>query len=59
MGPKMSMIFLGTLIMVQPYWVLEIYANFTYFNNINGLFVHTRPFEALCRFVFFLLSLTP
>jgi hypothetical protein len=54
MGRRTSIFFLGTLILVQPYWVLEIYANFTYFNNINDLFVHTRPFEALCRLELFL-----
>jgi len=32
-----------------PYWVLEMYANFTYFNNINRLFHYTRPYEALFR----------
>jgi hypothetical protein len=30
---------------------LEIYANFTYFNNINKLFLKTRPLEPLFRFV--------
>lgn len=44
-----STIFIGTVILVQPYWVVEIYANFTYFHNINDVFLHTRPFEALCR----------
>ncbi|OCK84587.1 hypothetical protein K432DRAFT_413907 [Lepidopterella palustris CBS 459.81] len=44
-----SIIFIGTVILVQPYWVVEIYANFTYFHNINDLFLHTRPWEALCR----------
>ncbi|KAH8908128.1 hypothetical protein BR93DRAFT_937403 [Coniochaeta sp. PMI_546] len=46
---KASWIYIGTVIAVQPYWVLEIAANFTYFNKINDLFIHTRPFEALCR----------
>lgn len=41
--------YIGTVITVQPYWVLEIVANFLYFNKINDLFIHTRPFEALCR----------
>ncbi|KAB5528961.1 hypothetical protein GE09DRAFT_1177782 [Coniochaeta sp. 2T2.1] len=49
LSKRASWIYLGTVILVQPYWVLEIAANFTYFNNINDLFVHTRPFEALCR----------
>jgi hypothetical protein len=46
---RVSMIYIITVILVQPYWVLEIYANFTYFNNVNTIFLHTRPFEALCR----------
>jgi hypothetical protein len=29
--------------------VVEIYANFTYFHNVNDVFEHTRPYEALCR----------
>ena len=44
-----SWMFIGTVILVQPYWVVEIYANFTYFHNINKVFEHTRPYEALCR----------
>lgn len=46
---RVSMLYIGTVILAQPYWVLEIYANFTYFNNINTLFLHTRPWEALFR----------
>lgn len=44
-----SRIFIVTVVLSFPYWVVEIYANFTFFHNINTLFVHTRPFEALCR----------
>ncbi|KIW15312.1 hypothetical protein PV08_05357 [Exophiala spinifera] len=45
-----SRIYIGTVALVQAYWVVEIYANFAYFNNINErLFVRTRPYEALCR----------
>ncbi|KAL1389523.1 hypothetical protein HDK64DRAFT_200253, partial [Phyllosticta capitalensis] len=47
--PKMSALFITTLALVQSYWVLEIYANFAYFNNINKLFLKTRPLEALFR----------
>jgi len=35
--------------MVQPYWVLEIYSNFAFFNGINNIFETTRPYEALFR----------
>lgn len=44
-----SRIFLGTVILTFPYWVVEITANFLYFHNINNLFLRTRPWEALCR----------
>lgn len=44
-----SLLFIGTVILVQPYWVVEIYANFTYYHNINDIFLRTRPWEALCR----------
>ncbi|KAK3079944.1 hypothetical protein LTS18_003534 [Coniosporium uncinatum] len=46
---RVSLIYVGTVILAQPYWVVEIYANFTYFNNINDFFVHTRPYEAIFR----------
>ena len=46
-----SWIFIATVILAQPYWVVEIYANFTYFHNVNKVFEHTRPYEALCRWV--------
>ena len=46
---KVSLFYIGTVILAQPYWVLEIYANFTYFNNINKIFEQTRPWETLCR----------
>ncbi|KAK5044411.1 hypothetical protein LTR84_011283 [Exophiala bonariae] len=44
-----SRLFIGSVILVQPYWVVEIYANFTYFHNVNDIFLKTRPWEALCR----------
>lgn len=44
-----SRLFIGSVILVQPYWVVEIYANFTYYHNINTVFLKTRPWEALCR----------
>ncbi|KAL4873075.1 hypothetical protein BDV12DRAFT_209708 [Aspergillus spectabilis] len=46
---KVSLIYIITVLLVQPYWVLEIYANFTYFNNINKIFLTTRPLEPLFR----------
>ncbi|KIW63787.1 hypothetical protein PV04_08759 [Phialophora macrospora] len=44
-----SRLFIGTVILVIPYWIVEIYANFTYFHNVNTVFLKTRPWEALCR----------
>ncbi|GAB7347813.1 hypothetical protein MBLNU459_g5351t1 [Dothideomycetes sp. NU459] len=46
---KVSMIYIGTVILVQPYWVIEIVANWLYFSNKNDLFQYTRPYEALFR----------
>lgn len=48
-GRKTKIVYLTTLALAQPYWVLELYADFAYFNNINDLFLKTRPWEALCR----------
>jgi hypothetical protein len=47
---KVSIAYIATVLLVQPYWVLEIYANFTYFNNINRIFEVTRPLEPLFRY---------
>ncbi|KAK4870825.1 hypothetical protein LT330_000062 [Penicillium expansum] len=46
---KVSIIYITTVILCWPYWALEIYANFTYFNNINKIFLTTRPMEPLFR----------
>lgn len=52
LGRKGSLLYIGSVILAQPYWVLEIYANFAYFNGINDrLFVSTRPYEAVFRYV--------
>jgi hypothetical protein len=49
LSKPVSYLFIGTVILAQPYWVLEIYANFAYFHGVNKLFASTRPYEALCR----------
>lgn len=46
---RVSMFYIGTVILAQIYWVIEIYANFAFFNNINMLFLKTRPWEPLFR----------
>ncbi|CAI6089217.1 unnamed protein product, partial [Clonostachys chloroleuca] len=43
-------LFIISLLLVQPYWVLETWANFQYFNILgNNLFKHSRYFEPLAR----------
>jgi hypothetical protein len=49
---RVSQAYIITVLLVQPYWVLEIYANFTYFNNINQIFRTTRPLEPFFRYYF-------
>ncbi|EXJ75343.1 uncharacterized protein A1O5_02039 [Cladophialophora psammophila CBS 110553] len=49
LNKTVSRLFIGTVILVIPYWIVEIYANFTYFHNVNKVFLKTRPWEALCR----------
>ena len=52
LGKKVSTIYIVTVMLSIPYWILEITANFLYFNPpYNSLFTRTRPWEALCRFV--------
>ncbi|KUI57481.1 hypothetical protein VP1G_04790 [Cytospora mali] len=52
LSKRSSRIFIGTVILAQPYWILEIYATFAFFNNIghdNQLFLKTRPIETIFR----------
>ncbi|KAH6847504.1 hypothetical protein B0I37DRAFT_375212 [Chaetomium sp. MPI-CAGE-AT-0009] len=50
LGRRGNLMYIGSVILVQPYWVLEIYANFAYFNGRDShLFVATRPYEAVFR----------
>ncbi|KAK1143270.1 hypothetical protein N8T08_006797 [Aspergillus melleus] len=46
---RVSRFYIVTVLLVQPYWVLEIYANFAFFNNFNTVFLKTRPWEPLFR----------
>ena len=47
-----SWLYIGTVVMVFPYWVFEMYYNFAYFNALgNDGFRRTRPWEALARYV--------
>jgi hypothetical protein len=51
LGRRGSLIYIGSVLAVQPYWILEIYANFAYFNGYNShLFRQTRPYEAVFRY---------
>ncbi|CEJ59671.1 hypothetical protein PMG11_08285 [Penicillium brasilianum] len=50
MGRKLSLFYVGTIVLAQPYWATEIYANFAYFNNANHtVYEKIRPWEALFR----------
>lgn len=44
-----SLVFLYTCLLSFPYWVIEIYANFSYFNGRSDWFKKTRPLELLFR----------
>lgn len=44
-----SKVFLATVALTLPYWGVEIYANFSYFNGDSELFRTTRPLELLFR----------
>ncbi|KAG2002893.1 hypothetical protein GB937_009429 [Aspergillus fischeri] len=45
-----STLFIGTVILVTPYWVAEMYLNFEYFNGLgNDSFTFTRPWEVVVR----------
>ncbi|PMD41840.1 hypothetical protein L207DRAFT_543769 [Hyaloscypha variabilis F] len=48
-GRKTSIVYIVTVALAQLYWILEIYADFTYFNNISDIYLKTRVFEALFR----------
>lgn len=47
---RASRFYIATVTLAQPFWVFHIYANFAYYNNINKLFLRTRPLEALFRY---------
>jgi hypothetical protein len=49
LGPRWSKFYIWTIILVQPFWVVNAYANFAYFSNTNKMFAKTRPLEALFR----------
>lgn len=46
-----SALFIGTVILVTPYWVAEMYLNSAYFNGLgNDSFTFTRPWEVVVRY---------
>ncbi|RDH26922.1 hypothetical protein BDQ94DRAFT_164078 [Aspergillus welwitschiae] len=47
--PWGTLLYLITLLAAQPYWVVEIYANFAFFNRGQALYTTTRPLEPLFR----------
>lgn len=46
---RVSIFYIGTVALVQPYWVMETYVSFAFYNNINDIFLKTRPLEPLFR----------
>lgn len=45
-----SRFFIISLLCVQPFWVVEAWSNFSYFNSLGSdVNVRMRPWEALCR----------
>jgi hypothetical protein len=45
-----SRLFIISLVCVQPFWVVEAWSNFEYFNNLGSKAnIRTRPWEALLR----------
>lgn len=51
MTKRSSRFFIGTIVLVQPYWILEVYATFAFFNDLpnSNLFSKTRPIETIFR----------
>ncbi|KAG8527836.1 uncharacterized protein KY384_006752 [Bacidia gigantensis] len=49
LSPKYSMAFIISFLLTTPYWILETYSNFAFFNNEHPLFLKTRPLEILFR----------
>ncbi|KAF4227752.1 hypothetical protein CNMCM8980_007168 [Aspergillus fumigatiaffinis] len=47
--PWGTRLYLISLLVAQPYWILEIFANFTFFNYKQTMFLKTRPLEPLFR----------
>lgn len=50
---RLSAFYISTVILVQPYWIVELYSIFCYFNNIGNteMFLKIRPWEPLFRHV--------
>src|SRR5271156_3777115 len=48
-GIYVQYIYLTTLTMAVPAIILQIFDNFRFFNNINDLYRHVRPYEPLMR----------
>ncbi|MCJ1376982.1 hypothetical protein MMC17_000072 [Xylographa soralifera] len=45
-----SLFFIGTIIAVQPFWAVEAWSNYEYFNGLgSNANIYTRPWEALFR----------
>ena len=49
LSKPVSYAFIGTVILVQPYWIVELYPNFAYFHAVNTICLLTRPVPELGR----------
>jgi hypothetical protein len=51
LSPRVSNFYIGTVLLSTPFWFMEMYANFAYFNNINRVYEKTRPYETIFRYI--------
>ena len=47
--PKYSKIYILSFLVTTPYWIVETYTNYAFFNGIDRMFLKTRPLETLFR----------
>lgn len=59
LSQNVSRFYIATVILVQPYWVVETVDNFLFFNRGKHMFEITRPMEPFFRLVVFPLYLYP
>ncbi|CAI6333915.1 unnamed protein product [Periconia digitata] len=55
-SPLWNKVYIGTVVLSIPYWIVEVYANFAYFHYGNAIFNTTRPLELLFRDPWWIIS---